>query len=94
MDTDAHALSAAWLAAQDRLPGGWQLDGLRCASSGLTPEQRSDDWVAVATGPGGARRSYRAADPFDALVGLVAVVGSAATDAASDERVHERYGSG
>ena len=70
MDTDTDTLGAAWLAAQERLPDGWQLDGLRCASSGLSPEQRSDDWVAVAMGPAGEQRTHRAADPFDALTGL------------------------
>ncbi len=76
MDTDPDALSTAWLGAQHRLPNGWQLDGLRCASTGMTAEERSDDWVAVAHGPDGAKRTFQAADPIDALDGLVAYVSS------------------
>jgi len=30
------------------MPLGWHLDSLRCTSTGLAPEQRSDRWVAVA----------------------------------------------
>lgn len=62
MDIDPDALSGACLAARDRLPDGWQLEGLRCGSTVLTPEQRCDDWVAVATGP---------PDPFAAIMELV-----------------------
>ena len=76
MDGDhLDALSAAWSSAQARLPAGWQLDGLRCASTGLTPEERSDDWVAAATGPDGMQRTFQAADPFGALMGLVTDLG-------------------
>jgi hypothetical protein len=40
---------------------------LRCASDGLAPDQRSDDWIALAIGPGGVERRARAADPITAL---------------------------
>lgn len=63
-------LTETWSAAQERLPPGWTLDSLRCASTGLTAEQRSDDWVALAIGPDGHQREYRAQDPFLALRGL------------------------
>ena len=63
-------LTAAWVWTQARLPEGWSLDSLRCASIGLQADQRSDDWIAVAVGPDGADRTYRAADAFAALAGL------------------------
>lgn len=72
MHIDADALGQAWRRAQEALPAGWQLEGLRCASDGLAPDQRSDDWLAVALGPGGVERRVRAPDPFEALDELVA----------------------
>jgi hypothetical protein len=68
---DESDLAGAWLDAQGRLPTGWQLDSLQCASTGLGEAERSDDWVAVAIGPGGAERRARAADPIAALDALV-----------------------
>ena len=64
-------LTRAWASAQDHLPDGWTLDGLRCASTGLSAESRSDEWVAVAVGPSGEQRSHRAADAVSALEGLM-----------------------
>ena len=72
VDPEHDLLMTAWSATERSLPVGWRLDGLRCASTGLGEEQRSDDWVAVAVGPDGSERSYRAADPIAALNGLVA----------------------
>ncbi len=63
-------LTRAWDSAQERLPEGWTLDGLRCASIGLSAESRSDDWIAVAVGPSGEERSHRAEDAVSALEGL------------------------
>jgi hypothetical protein len=63
-------LTRAWTTAQGRLPEGWALDGLRCASTGLSAESRSDEWVAVAVGPTGEQRSHQAADAVSALEGL------------------------
>lgn len=63
-------LTDAWAAAQARLPPGWMLDGLRCASTSLSPEDRSEDWIAIAIGPDGQERRYRAPDPQSALSGL------------------------
>jgi hypothetical protein len=65
-------LSAAWAETQACLPRGWTLDGLRCASTGLSPGERSDDWVAVAIGPDSVEREARADDPFKALAALAA----------------------
>ncbi len=73
---DSKALTRAWREMQASLPGGWKLDSLRCASTGLSSEQRSDDWIAVVTGPNGEERSYRSSDPLAALAGLGAVVDS------------------
>ena len=93
MDADPDALADAWRRAQERLPVGWRLDGLRCGSTGLTPEQRSDDWLAGATGPDGAQRTFHAADPFDALVGLVAMLEASieADLSAVDQWMRERH---
>lgn len=66
----------AWSVAATRLPAGWTLEGLRCASTGIEPASRSDDWVAVAVGPGGTERTYRASDPIGALEGLAGSLGA------------------
>jgi len=55
-------LTRAWASAQEALPDGWTLDGLRCVSTGLLAESRSEDWIAVVVGPSGEVRSHRAAD--------------------------------
>ena len=68
--TDSDDLSVAWAQAQDRLPDGWTLEALRCASTGLSPEQRSDEWIAVAVGPDSVERKARADDPIEALAAL------------------------
>ena len=67
---DEQGLGALWAATQARLPEGWSLDALRCASTGLAPAERSDDWVAVAIGPAGETRSARAQAPDEALEAL------------------------
>ena len=72
VDDDTDAVTRAWQEAQGRLPEGWQLDGLRCASTGLSEDDRSDDWIAAAVGPTGEERDFRAADPVAALAGLAA----------------------
>ena len=71
---DPDALTRVWRATQANLPLGWTLDALRCASTGLLPDQRSGEWIAVALGPGGARQTHRAADPMAALTGLGAIL--------------------
>jgi hypothetical protein len=68
-------LGAAWGATQDRLPRGWTLTALRCASTSLRPEDRSEDWIAVATHDDGREREHRAGDPFAALDGLPDSIG-------------------
>jgi len=74
---DSQDLTRAWNEAQERLPVGWSLEGLRCASTSLSVEDRSDDWVAVATGPSREERSHRSDGPVSALEGLVASFGRA-----------------
>jgi hypothetical protein len=64
-------LNETWARVQAALPEGWTLDGLRCASTGLGSEERSDDWIAVAVGPDGEERRARALEPTDALEGLI-----------------------
>ena len=76
LEATSDDLTAAWHAAQARLPSGWTLDGLRCASTGLKPGQRADDWIAVAIGPGGEERRHRATDPAAALIGLATDLGA------------------
>ena len=68
------SVAEAWARTQESLPDGWTLDGLRCASSGLEPGQRSEGWVAVAVGPGGRERSFLASGALAALDGLAEVV--------------------
>lgn len=48
-------LNRAWIDASAALPIGWRLETLTCVSTGLAPEQRSDRWRAIATGPNGER---------------------------------------
>ncbi len=71
MGVDTNDLNAAWARVQAALPEGWTLDGLRCASTGLAEDERSDDWIAVAVGPDGDERRARATGPVAALEGLV-----------------------
>ncbi len=68
--TDSDKLRRTWADTQSRLPEGWSLDGLRCASTSLGVDERSDDWIAVAVGPGSQGREARAGDPFEALAAL------------------------
>ncbi|HMJ81451.1 MAG TPA: hypothetical protein VK592_10430 [Candidatus Dormibacteraeota bacterium] len=72
-------LTTSWYAVADQLPAGWELDGLRCASSGLDSEERSDEWIAVAIGPNGDERRFRARDPVAALRGLADSLGPTQT---------------
>ena len=65
-------LSSVWTETQERLPEGWSLDGLRCASTGLSVGERSDDWIAVAVGPSDEERHHRADEPISDLEGLAA----------------------
>ncbi len=67
---DFAALERAWASAERALPPGWRLDGLRCQSTGLAEEQRSEAWRAVARGPAGEEVSGLGASPLDALEDL------------------------
>ena len=64
-------LGEAWARTQAAMPDGWTVDSLRCASTGLSPQNRSDDWIAIALGPGGEEHASRASDPVAALEGLI-----------------------
>lgn len=66
----AERVASAWNTAAGMLPDGWTLDSLRCASTSLAPADRSDDWIAQATGPTGHIREFRAPEPDQALLGL------------------------
>jgi hypothetical protein len=68
---EATDLTTAWRSAQGHLPDGWRLEALRCASTSLSEEDRSDDWLAIAVGPGGEERTARGAGPVEALFDLV-----------------------
>ena len=46
-------IADAWASAEAALPQGWFLQGIRCASTGLSVDQRSELWVAEACGPAG-----------------------------------------
>jgi hypothetical protein len=69
--TESERLTEAWMDTEAHLPEGWTLGGLRCASTGLDLTERSDDWIAVAVGPGQEERRARAGDPIEALGALV-----------------------
>lgn len=69
MTTDRVGL--AWARAQRDLPPDWRLDSLRCASTGLDIDQRSERWRAIGHGPGGATEEVEDADPVAALNSLV-----------------------
>jgi len=46
------------------------LDGIRCTSTGLSPEQRGEGWRALAAGPAGESIEGTGADAVAALVDL------------------------
>jgi hypothetical protein len=80
MCTDPSDLSGIWADTAASLPPGWELGGLRCASTGLTPENRSEEWIAVAIRSDGLEVKHQAVEPRDALEGLVPLVHGAADD--------------
>lgn len=63
-------LTDAWNSAASALPAGWRLEGLRCTSTGLSPSQRADDWIAEACGPNDACVQVESSDPQQALATL------------------------
>ena len=67
-------LRTAWVEAQHELPDGWRLEALRCASTSLRPDDRSESWIAVAIGIDGEERTARGEDPMLALAALVATL--------------------
>jgi len=63
-------MDRAWVETDAAMPLGWHLDSLRCASTGLAPEQRSDRWLAVAIGPHGEKVEAEDGEPVAALEAL------------------------
>jgi hypothetical protein len=63
-------MDTAWVDTEAAMPLGWHLDSLRCASTGLAPEQRSSSWVAVAVGPAGEKLEPEGGEPVAALGAL------------------------
>jgi hypothetical protein len=63
-------LTEAWIATEASLPPGWRLEGLRCTSTGLAPDQRDDRWRAEACGPEGACVKAEGDQPEQALAAL------------------------
>ena len=63
-------LNTAWVETEAAMPLGWHLDSLRCASTGLAPDQRSSRWVAVALGPAGEKLEAEGGQPVAALGAL------------------------
>jgi hypothetical protein len=70
-DTGSDELSELYRMTDAALPDGWRLDGLRCQSTGLEPDQRSDAWRAVAVGPGKEAIIAEGSRPADAIAALV-----------------------
>lgn len=59
-----------YAATAREMPDGWELQGLRCTSTGLQPHLRSSDWLAEACGPVGECVRVEARDPAEVLVRL------------------------
>jgi hypothetical protein len=53
------------------MPADWNVDSLRCASTGLAPVMRSERWIAVACGPAAECIAADADDAEGAFVALV-----------------------
>jgi hypothetical protein len=72
-------LLRSWAATERGLPNGWTFDSLRCASSSLAPEDRSDRWRALAIGPDGEEAEGRGLTPESAMAELVSSLGGPPT---------------
>ena len=70
-DRAGDELATAYRTTEAALPSGWRLDGLRCASTGLAAEHRSDLWRALARGPDGTALEGYGAEPWSAMADLV-----------------------
>lgn len=64
-------MDRVWVETEAAMPLGWHLDSLRCASTGLAPEQRSDRWLAVAVGRADEKLEAEGGEPVAALGALV-----------------------
>lgn len=65
-------ISNLYVRTAHALPDGWVLEGLRCTSEGLRPEQRRDGWLVEACGPAGDCVKIEAPSPAEALFALSA----------------------
>jgi hypothetical protein len=70
MESFAGEVELTWNTLVRSLDEGWDLS-LRCQSTGLSPEQRSEKWLAVAEGPRGASLEGRGDDPIAAMTDLL-----------------------
>ncbi|MDP9271328.1 MAG: hypothetical protein M3P14_10230 [Chloroflexota bacterium] len=70
MESFAGEVELTWNALVRSLDDGWDLS-LRCQSTGLAAEQRSETWMAVAEGPAGASLEGRGDDPIAAMTDLL-----------------------
>jgi len=53
------------------MPADWNVDSLRCASTGFAPVMRSERWIAVACGPAAECIAADADDAEGAFIALV-----------------------
>jgi hypothetical protein len=63
-------LGVIWNEVQSELAPGWHIDSLRCASIGLEPQQRSDEWIGMVVADDGRQVQSQASTPAKALRGL------------------------
>ena len=63
-------LGVIWNEVEGGLAPCWHVDSLRCASIGLEPQQRSDEWIGMAVADDGREVRYQASTPAKALRGL------------------------
>ena len=70
MESSVGEVELTWNALLRSLGEGWDLS-LRCQSTGLAPEQRSEKWLALAEGPAGASLEGRGDDPIAAMADLL-----------------------
>src|SRR6187431_2366436 len=68
---DSDEVHALWKWAEAAMPADWNVDSLRCASTGLAPVMRSERWIAVACGPAAECIAADADDAEGAFVALV-----------------------
>lgn len=63
-------LTQAWNRAEAMKPLEWRIMGVVCGPRELDPVIRSENWVAWARGPNGAREQGSGSTPIEALLDL------------------------